>query len=319
VQRRRARQRKPSRLALWCRQLQRRPGEPLGAWSLRVQRQLLTALVTLCTSSLLVSYLSLVVLIPIAALGAHGLGLSVLTHGWGIAFWHWSIHSDFSGFWADVTQASALHAIWLSIWLSLLAAGINAVAGLATAWVLVRDEFPGKRVLESIIDLPFALPTIVAGVVFVFLYGPNSPVGVDLVEKRAGLLVAMLFVTLPFSVRAVQPVLESLEGHAEAAARSLGARPSRAFFSVVLPSLLPAVLSGFGLAFARAIGEFGAISLIAGGISQTMLASYFVFLQTQQYTYTEAAAVATALLVVSLLILTSCTIVSRRIQLRLSS
>ena len=138
--------------------------------------------------------------------------------------------------------------------------------GVAIAWVLVRDKFPGKWFIEAFIDLPFALPTIVVGVVLLFLYGTASPLQVNLFETWMGLMVALLFVTLPFSVRAVQPVLASLDGEAEAAAKSLGAGGIRTFLRVVLPSLWPAVLGGFGLAFARAIGEFGSISLIAGGI-----------------------------------------------------
>ena len=202
-----------------------------------------------------------------------------------------------SGFWSDISQPAALSAIWLSLWLSLSVAAINAVMGIAIAWVLVRDEFPGKRVVEGLIDLPFALPTIVAGVVLLFLYGQASPIKVDLFETWMGLMVALLFVTLPFSVRAVQPVLESLDGQAESAARSLGAGRLRTFLTVVLPSLLPAVLAGFGLAFARAIGEFGSISLIAGGIARTTTASSYIYNLTQGFLWPDAAAVSTALLV----------------------
>src|SRR5579872_3666782 len=181
---------------------------------LRVAGRAARAVPTLGGVSLLVSYLSLIVLIPIAAVVAHGLRLSVHTHGAGWAFWDWSVSTGFSAFWANVTQTQAMHAIWLSLWLSLVVAAINAVAGVAIAWILVRDSFVGKGLLGSLIDLPFALPTIVAGVVFVYLYGQASPIHVDLFETQAGLLVALLFVTLPFSVRAVQPVLESLDPHA---------------------------------------------------------------------------------------------------------
>jgi sulfate transport system permease protein len=185
--------------------------------------------------------------------------------------------------------------------------------------VLVRDKFPGKWFLEAFIDLPFALPTIVVGVVLLFLYGTASPIKVDLFETWMGLLVALLFVTLPFSVRAVQPVLASLDGESEAAAKSLGAGGIRTFLWVVLPSLWPAVLGGFGLAFARAIGEFGSISLIAGGIGRTTTASSYIYNLTQGFLWTNAAAVSTALLVLSLLILITTNVFARRIQRRLAS
>jgi sulfate transport system permease protein len=268
--------------------------------------------------TLLVGYLSVIVLIPIAALTAHGLSISIHTHGAGLAFWDWSVHTDFSAFWSAVTQPPARTAIWLSLWLSLVVAAINAVFGVAIAWVLVRDDFPGKRVVEAVIDLPFALPTIVAGVVFVYLYGTKSPIHVTLFETWAGLLVALLFVTLPFSVRAVQPVLESLDGHAEEVARTLGASPSRTFRTVVLPSVLPAVLSGFGLAFARAVGEFGSIALIAGGLAKTTTASIYIYSLFQDGKQGQAASVSVALLVISLLLLATCSVLSRRVSRRLT-
>jgi sulfate/thiosulfate transport system permease protein len=272
-------------------------------------------------ATLLVGYLSIIVLLPIAALAAHGLGISVQTHGAGLAFWDWTVHSDFAGFWADVTASASLSAIWLSLWLSVTVAAVNAIAGIAIAWVLVRDEFVGKRVVEGVIDLPFALPTIVAGIVFLFLYGTHSPVHVNLYETWAGLLVALLFVTLPFSVRAVQPVLESLDGHAEAAARTLGAGGFRTFRTIVLPSLLPAVLSGFGLAFARAVGEFGSIALIYGGLARTTPASALIFnlMQGPPTTQVQAAAVSVALLVVSLFLLATSSSLARFFSRRLTA
>lgn len=269
--------------------------------------------------TLLVGYLSIIVLIPIAALAAHGLGFSIQTHGAGVAFWDWSVHLGLSAFWSAVTQPSARSAIWLSLWLSLSVAAINAVAGIAIAWVLVRDDFPGKRVVEGIIDLPFALPTIVAGVVILFLYGVKSPVHVDLFESWTGLLVALLFVTLPFSVRSVQPVLQSLDGDSEAAARTLGANPFRTFRTVVLPSLLPAVLSGFGLAFARAVGEFGSISLISGGLAKTTPASIFIFNLIGAGQPDRAASVSVALLVISLLLMASVSALASRTSRRLTA
>lgn len=266
--------------------------------------------------ALIVGYLSLIVLIPIAALVSHGFSLSVTTHGAGVEFWRWSVSIGWKTFWSAVTATGAKQAIILSLWLSLSVAAINAVMGVAIAWVLVRDNFFGKGLLEASIDLPFALPTIVAGVVLLAIYGVDSPIHVDLFETWMGLMLALLFVTLPFSVRAVQPVLASLDLESEAAARTLGAGGLRTFFTVVLPSLWPAILGGFGLAFARAVGEFGSISLIAGGIGRTTTASYYIYNLTQGFLWTDAAAVSTALLLISLIILVTTNVLSRRFQKR---
>ncbi len=266
--------------------------------------------------ALIVSYLSLIVLIPIAALVSHGLSVSVRTNGTGLEFWRWHVSIGLGAFWRAVTAVGARKAIWLSLWLSLSVASINAVMGVAIAWVLVRDRFIGKGLLEASIDLPFALPTIVAGVVLLALYGADSPIHVDLFETWMGLMMALLFVTLPFSVRAVQPVLASLDPEIEAAARTLGAGGVRTFFLVVLPSLWPAVLGGFGLAFARAIGEFGSISLIAGGIGRTTTASNYVYNLTQGFLWNDAASVSTALLLISLFVLISTGVWSRKYQRR---
>jgi sulfate/thiosulfate transport system permease protein len=266
--------------------------------------------------ALIVGYLSLIVLIPIAALVSHGFSLSVTTHGTGVEFWRWTVSIGWKTFWTAVTAVGAKQAIILSLWLSLSVAAINAVMGVAIAWVLVRDNFFGKGLLEASIDLPFALPTIVAGVVLLAIYGVDSPIHVDLFETWMGLMLALLFVTLPFSVRAVQPVLASLDLESEAAARTLGAGGLRTFFTVVLPSLWPAILGGFGLAFARAVGEFGSISLIAGGVGRTTTASYYIYNLTQGFLWTDAAAVSTALLVISLVILVATNVLSRRFQKR---
>jgi sulfate transport system permease protein len=266
--------------------------------------------------ALIVGYLSLIVLIPIAALISHGLSISVATHGAGIEFWRWHVSIGVRTFWLAITASGAEEAIFLSLWLSLAVAAINAVMGVAIAWVLVRDKFFGKGLLEASIDLPFALPTIVAGVVLLAIYGVDSPIHVDLFETWMGLMLALLFVTLPFSVRAVQPVLASLDLESEAAARTLGAGSVRTFFTVVLPSIWPAVLGGFGLAFARAIGEFGSISLIAGGVGRTTTASYYVYNLTQGFLWTDAAAVSTALLVLSLVILVTTNVLAHRYQRR---
>jgi sulfate transport system permease protein len=267
--------------------------------------------------ALIVGYLSIIVLLPIAALISHGLSIAVSTHGTGWAFWHWHVSFGFRAFWTAVSAPGSRSSIWLSLWLSFSVAAINAVMGVAIAWVLVRDRFFGRGFIDSVIDLPFALPTIVAGVVLLAIYGPSSPIHVDLFETWMGLMLALLFVTLPFSVRAVQPVLASLDLESEAAARTLGAGGLRTFFSVVMPSLWPSVLSGFGLAFARAVGEFGSISLIAGGIGRTTTASYYIFNLTAGFLWVDAAAVSTALLAISLVILVTTNVVSRRFQKRL--
>ncbi|HEY5266101.1 MAG TPA: ABC transporter permease [Acidimicrobiales bacterium] len=267
-------------------------------------------------SALLVGYLSLIVLIPIAALISHGLSISVATHGAGLAFWRWHVLIGLKTFWSAVTASGAKEAIVLSLWLSLSVAAINSIMGVAIAWVLVRDKFIGKGLIEASIDLPFALPTIVAGVLLLAIYGVDSPIHVDLFETWMGLMLALLFVTLPFSVRAVQPVLASLDLESEDAARTLGAGGVRTFFTVVFPSLWPAVLGGFGLAFARAIGEFGSISLIAGGVGRTTVASNYIYNLTQGFLWTNAAAVSTALLVLSLVVLITTNVLSSRYQKR---
>ncbi|MDX6369852.1 MAG: sulfate/thiosulfate transport system permease protein [Gaiellaceae bacterium] len=181
---------------------------------------------------------------------------------------------------------------------------INAVTGTALAWVLVRDRFPGKGLVNAVIDLPFALPTIVAGLTLLALYGPQGGIGVDVAFTRAGILLALLFVTLPFVVRTVQPVLLELDEDMEEAAASLGARKLAIFRRIVFPNLLPAILSGVALAFARAIGEFGAVILISGNLPfKTEVASVFIFNQVQSGNAAGAAAVATVLLVVSFAVL----------------
>jgi sulfate transport system permease protein len=267
--------------------------------------------------ALIVGYLSIIVLLPVAALISHGLSLDIAGRGAGQEFWRWHVSISFSTFWDSLKAPGAFNAIFLSLWLSFAVAAINAVMGVAIAWVLVRDRFIGRSFLDSIIDLPFALPTIVAGVVLLAIYGPDSPIHVNLFETWMGLMLALLFVTLPFSVRSVQPVLASLDLDGEAAARTLGAGGVRTFFSVVMPSLWPSVLAGFGLAFARAIGEFGSISLIAGGIPRTTTASYYIFNLTAGFQWTQAAAVSTALLAISLVVLVSANVFARRYQRRL--
>ena len=228
-------------------------------------------------------YLSLVVLLPLAAL-------------------IWSSRADgAAAFWHQVTRPEAVSALKLSLAAAAVCALINAIAGTAIAWVLVRDRFAGKGTVDAVIDLPFALPTIVAGLTLLALYGPGGPFGVDVAFTRAGLLLSLLFVTLPFVVRAVQPVLLELDTEMEEAAASLGAGSLAIFRRIVFPNLLPAILSGVALAFARAVGEFGAVVLISGNIPfKTEVSSVYIFGQLQSGNGSGAAAVSVVLLAISL-------------------
>jgi sulfate transport system permease protein len=203
-------------------------------------------------------------------------------------------------FWSVVTDPQAVAALKLSIGTALLVAAVNAVVGTITAWVLVRDQFRGKTLVNALIDLPFALPTIVAGLVLLALYGPQSPVGINIAFTRTAIVFALLFVTLPFVVRTVQPVLLELDHETEEAARSLGASEGRVFWSIILPNILPGILSGVALAFARAVGEIGALVLISGNLPfKTEVASVFVFNHIQSGDQAGAAAVAVVMLLIS--------------------
>ena len=239
-------------------------------------------------------WLSLLVLIPLGAVV-------------------WRSQSDgFAAFWDAVTTPEAAAAIRLTVGCALLVALLNAVVGTLIAWVLVRDDFRGKRVVDALIDLPFALPTIVAGLVLLTLYGVNSPVGLELAYTRAGVIVALLFVTLPFVVRTVQPVLLELDVEMEQAAASLGASRITTFRRIVLPNLLPAISAGTALAFARAISEFGATVLISGNLPfKTQVASVHIFAQIENDNTVGAAAVATVLLVIALVVLVGLDLLQR--------
>jgi sulfate/thiosulfate transport system permease protein len=231
-------------------------------------------------------YLSLIVILPIAALV-------------------WASRANgLDDFWSVATAPEAVAALELTLGVSVVVTVMNAILGTITAWVLVRDDFRGKSIVNAVIDLPFALPTIVAGLTLLALYGPRSPVGIDISGTRWAILAALLFVTLPFVVRTVQPVLHELDLEAEEAARSLGASEARIFRSVVLPNILPGILSGVALAFARAVGEIGALVLIAGNQPyRTEVASVFIFLHIQGGDQAGAAAVAVVLLVISFALL----------------
>jgi sulfate transport system permease protein len=188
----------------------------------------------------------------------------------------------------------------LTLGASLAVAAVNAGAGTLVAWVLVRDRFVGKGLVNALIDLPFALPTVVAGLTLLALYGPNSPIGVSVAYTRWAILMALLFVTLPFVVRTVQPVLHELDRDMEDAAASLGARAPAIFRRIVLPNLLPAILSGVALALARAVGEFGAVVLISGNLPyKTQVASVFIFSQIESGDTNGAAATSVLLLAIS--------------------
>jgi sulfate/thiosulfate transport system permease protein len=240
-------------------------------------------------------YLTALVLLPIAAL------LTKASSGGTNAFWR------------EITSPEALAAIKLTLAASAIVVVINAIFGTIIAWVLVRDDFPGKRIVNSLIDLPFALPTIVAGLVLLSLYGKGSPVGINVAFTRAAVGLALLFVTLPFVVRSVQPVLLELDRSMEEAAASLGARPLTVLRRIVLPSLLPAIMSGVALSFARALGEFGSLVLITGNLPfKTEVGSVYIFGQIQNESLPAAAAVSVALLLVALVVLGVLSFVSQR-------
>jgi sulfate/thiosulfate transport system permease protein len=204
-------------------------------------------------------------------------------------------------------------ALRLTFLISLGVVAVNAVAGTLIAWVLVRDDFRGKSVVNALIDLPFALPTIVAGLTLLAVYGPSKPLGVNVAYTRVAILLALLFVTLPFVVRAVQPVLLELDREMEEAAASLGAKPLTIFRRIVLPNLRPAILSGVALSFGKAIGEFGSVVLITGNIPfETEVASVYIFGLIETDAVTSAAAVSVVLLTLALLVLVAVDLLERR-------
>ena len=204
------------------------------------------------------------------------------------------------GFWDAVSAPEAVSALKLTLGASVAVALIGAVMGTITAWVLVRDEFRGKALVNAIIDLPFALPTIVAGLTLLALYGPSSPIRVDVAYTRASIVLAMLFVTLPFVVRTVQPVLLELDAELEQAARSLGATERQVFRRIVFPNVLPGILSGVALAFAKAVGEFGALVIVSGNLPyKTEVSSVYIFSRIESGDPAGASAVAVCLLAIS--------------------
>lgn len=251
-----------------------------------------------------VLWLSLLVLLPLAAVVG-----KAFDGGWG-------------AFTAAVSQPATAAALRLTIGLAVAVALVNALMGTLVAWVLVRERFRGAALLELVIDIPFALPTIVAGLVMLALYGGNSPVGIHLVGTRTGLFVTLLFVTLPFTVRTVQPVLLDLDRDAEQAATSLGASGLATFRRIVAPQLLPAVASGAALSFARALGEYGSLVLISSNLPfKTEIASSVIYGKLQDAdnaarSTQQAAAIATVLLVASAVVLLVLDVLQRRVARR---
>ena len=240
-----------------------------------------------------VFYLALVVLIPLAAVFIK------------------SSELGYAGFWKAVSHPRVLASFELSFGASLLAALINALFGLIFAWVLVRYRFPGKRLIDALIDLPFALPTAVAGIALATLYARNGwlggllePYGIEIAYTRAGVLVALVFIGLPFVVRTVQPVLEDLETEVEEAAACLGASRWQTFVRIILPYLAPALLTGSALAFARAVGEYGSVIFIAGNMPMVSeIAPLMIITKLEQYDYAGATAIAVVMLVASFILL----------------
>jgi len=240
-----------------------------------------------------VFYLSLIVLIPLSTLLFKSATLS------------------WDAFWAAVTAPRVLASYRLTFGAALLAALVNLVAGLAVAWTLVRYDFPGKKVVDALVDLPFALPTAVAGIALTALYASNGwmgswlePLGIKVAYTPVGVVVALIFIGLPFVVRTVQPVLEDAERELEEAAASLGASRLQTFVRVLLPTIMPALLTGFALAFARAVGEYGSVVFIAGNMPMVSeITPLLIITKLEQYDYAGAAAIALVMLLLAFVLL----------------
>ncbi|WP_439814208.1 sulfate ABC transporter permease subunit CysT [Zavarzinia sp. CC-PAN008] len=240
------------------------------------------------------TYLGVIVLIPMAALILRPMDLGL------------------AGFWAKTLgDPRVVSALWVSFGLSFLAALLNLVFGLLVAWVLVRYSFPGKRVVDAIVDLPFALPTAVAGLALSAIYAPNgwlgsllAEIGIKAVYNQLGIFIALTFIGLPFVVRTVQPVLQDMNSDSEEAAISLGATRFQAFARVIFPAILPALLTGFALAFARGVGEYGSVIFIAGNMPlKTEIAPLLIVIKLEQFDYAGAAAIGVVMLLISFVIL----------------
>lgn len=258
------------------------------------------------TLGLTLTWLGLIVLIPLASLFLRTATLS------------------FSEFWEVVTNERVLAALRLSFGLSLAAAAINLVFGLIVVWSLVRYDFPGRRLADAIIDIPFALPTAVAGIALTALYSPNgwlgslfAMFGIKVSFTPLGILFALIFIGLPFVVRTVQPVLQDLDAAEEEAAATLGASRAQTFWRVILPALTPSLLTGFALAFARAVGEYGSVIFIAGNLPYiSEIAPLLIVTRLEEYRYADATAIAAVMLVASFLILLAINLIQRWSDLR---
>jgi sulfate transport system permease protein len=240
-----------------------------------------------------VLYLSLIVLLPLAALTDQ------------------SLSQGLGHFWDQVSQGQALRSLKLTLVCSLIVVLINAFFGTIIAWLLVRDQFPGKAAVNAVIDLPFALPTIVASLILIQLWGAKSPFGVNISLQQPAIVVALLFVTLPFVVRAVQPLLIEMDREMEEAAASLGAGGFTVFRRIIFPNLLPGLAAGVALAFARALGEYGSVLLFAGGLPDTQVSSVFIRQQIESGNDTGAAAVSVVLLLAALVCLAFVSLIQR--------
>jgi sulfate/thiosulfate transport system permease protein len=240
-----------------------------------------------------VLYLSVLVLLPLAALSDQ------------------SLSSGLGTFWDQVTSSQALRSLKITMVASLIVVAINAVFGTILAWLLVRDDFRGKTVINAVIDLPFALPTIVASLILIELWGAKSPLGIDFAATQMAIVVALCFVTLPFVVRAVQPLLIEMDQEMEEAAASLGAGGFTIFRRIIFPNLLPGLAAGVALAFARALGEFGSVLLFAGGLPDTTVTSVYIRNQIESGNDTGAAAVSVVLLFAAVLCLAVVTLFQR--------
>jgi sulfate transport system permease protein len=253
------------------------------------------------TLGVTIAWLGLIVLIPLAALVAKSTSLS------------------WEQFWGTVTSERTLAAFGLSFGAAAVAALVNLVAGAVIAWALVRYRFPGRRLVDAVIDLPFALPTAVAGIALTTLYAPNGwigallePLGIQVAFTRLGVVMALIFIGLPFVVRTVQPVLEEIPAEFEEAAASLGASRLTVVLRVLLPEALPALITGTTLAFARAVGEYGSVIFIAGNIQGlTEIAPLLIVIQLEQYNYAEATAIAVVMLVLSFALLLAVNLLQR--------
>lgn len=240
-----------------------------------------------------VTYFSLIILIPLVALVLRAAGLGP------------------EGFWKAASDPRVLASLRTSFVTALLAAGVNVVFGTLIAWVLVRYRFPGRRIFDAIVDLPFALPTAVAGIALTAIYAPNgfvgqlfAPLGWRIAYTPVGIVIAMIFIGLPFVVRTIQPILEEVSKEVEEASATLGANRFQTITRVLLPSLMPAILTGFALAFARAVGEYGSVIFIAGNIPfVSEIAPLLIVIRLEEFNYSGAAVIATVMLLISFLML----------------